>query len=52
MREETVASGDTEAELIASAKEYKRLLGMAMEQYLAELSLPNAKITHAEKTHE
>lgn len=35
--EQVVASGDTEAELLASAKEYKRLLGMTMEQYLVEL---------------
>lgn len=35
--EQVIASGDTEAELIASAKHYKRLTGMTMEQYLKQL---------------
>jgi len=34
--EKVIASGGNEAELLASAKEYKRLCGMTMEQYLHE----------------
>jgi hypothetical protein len=34
--EKVVASGNTEKELIASAKEYKRLQGMTVEEYLRE----------------
>ncbi len=37
--EKVIASGDNEAELLASAKEYKRLSGMTMEQYLTELGI-------------
>ncbi len=36
--EKTVASGKTEDELIESAKEYQRLCGMTMEEYLTELA--------------
>ena len=36
--EQTVASGETEEELLASAREYKRLCGMTMEEYLRELT--------------
>jgi hypothetical protein len=36
--EQTVASGETEDELLASALEYKRLCGMTMEEYLRELT--------------
>lgn len=37
LAEQVVASGKTEAELIASAEEYKRLLGMTMEEHIAEV---------------
>lgn len=37
VEEKTVASGKTEEELIESAKEYKRLCGMTMEEYLTEI---------------
>lgn len=36
--EKIVASGKTESELIESAKEYQRLCGMTMEEYLMEIS--------------
>lgn len=36
--EQIVASGETEEELLASAREYKRLCGMTMEDYLRELT--------------
>jgi len=36
VREETVASGKNEEELIASAERYKRVIGMTMEEYLGE----------------
>ena len=35
--EKVVASGDTPEELLASMREYKRLSGMTMEQYLKEM---------------
>jgi len=35
--EKVIASGDTMDELIASAKEYKRLLGMTWADYFTEL---------------
>ncbi|KKN21876.1 hypothetical protein LCGC14_0921050 [marine sediment metagenome] len=41
--EQVIASGDNEAELLASAKEYKRLSGMTMEQYLTELAVPGGE---------
>lgn len=34
VQEQVAASGDTDAELVASAKRYKQLCGMSMEQYL------------------
>lgn len=37
VREQTVASGATVEELIKSAEEYKRLLGLNMANYLKEL---------------
>ncbi len=37
--EKTVASGDTEEELLASVREYKRLCGMTMVEYLRERSV-------------
>jgi len=36
VQEQVIASGNTEEELIQSVKEYQRLLGMTMEQYLLE----------------
>lgn len=36
VRERVVASGDTEEELLASAREYKRICGISMEEYLSE----------------
>lgn len=36
VNEYTVASGDTEEKLLASAREYKRLSGMTMEEYIRE----------------
>lgn len=36
VEEKTVASGDTEDELIASARKYKRLCGMTIVEYLQE----------------
>ncbi len=39
VEEKTVASGKTEEELIESAKEYQRLCGMTMFEYLIEESL-------------
>lgn len=42
VQEQVIASGDTEAELVASAKHYKKLCGMSMEQYLRSLASPNA----------
>ncbi len=36
IKEEVVASGETEAELLESAREYKRLSGMSIEDYLLE----------------
>ncbi len=36
LHEKAVASGRTEKELLASAKEYKRLLGLTMEEYIRE----------------
>ena len=41
VNEQVIASGDTEAELVASAKHYKKLCGMSMEQYLRSLASPN-----------
>lgn len=41
--EQVVANGKTEAELLASAKHYKKLLGMTWEDYLRS---PNTKLTH------
>lgn len=38
VEEHCVAHGCTEEELIDSAKEYRRLCGMTMEEYLKELS--------------
>ena len=38
MEEKVVASGNTEEELLASAREYKRLCGMTMEEYLSEIT--------------
>lgn len=38
---QVIASGDTEAELVASAKHYKKLCGMSMEEYLRSLASPN-----------
>lgn len=38
VEEKTVASGKTEDELIESAKEYKRLCGMTMTEYLTEIA--------------
>ena len=35
--EKTIASGKTKKELIASAKEYKRLCGITTKEYLAEI---------------
>ena len=43
VQEQVIASGDTEAELVASAKHYKKLCGMSMEQYLRSLASPNEK---------
>jgi hypothetical protein len=37
LREKVIASGHTEAELFKSAKEYKRISGMSMVEYLQEL---------------
>ena len=37
IHEEVVASGRTEAELITYAEHYKRLMGLTMEQYMAEM---------------
>lgn len=37
VEEHCVAYGNTEEELIDSAKEYQRLCGMTMEEYLKEL---------------
>lgn len=36
--EKVVASGETEEELLASAREYKRRCGMTTEEYLRELT--------------
>ncbi len=36
VEEQVIASGNTEDELIASAKEYKRLCNITMEEYLLE----------------
>ena len=36
VREQVVASGDTEEELLRSTREYKRLCGITMEEYLSE----------------
>lgn len=36
--EKTVASGETEDELLASVREYKRLCDMNMEEYMRELT--------------
>ena len=36
--EKTVASGKTESELIESAKEYQRLCGMTMGEYILEVA--------------
>lgn len=36
VQEKVVASGETEAELLESAREYKRLTGVTMLQYLQE----------------
>lgn len=36
LAETVIANGSTESELLASAKEYKRLQGMTMEEYLME----------------
>lgn len=41
VQEQVIASGDTEAELVASAKHYKKLCGMSMEEYLRSLASPN-----------
>lgn len=38
VQEKVVASGKTESELIESAKEYQRLCGITMEEYLTELA--------------
>lgn len=38
VEEKVVASGKTEEELIESAKEYKRLCGMTMTEYLTEIA--------------
>ena len=43
VQEQVIASGDNEAELVASAKHYKKLCGMTMEQYLRSLVSPNEK---------
>lgn len=44
LEEKCIASGDNEQELRESAAEYKRLLGMTMEQYLREVNgLDNAQ---------
>lgn len=37
VEEKVIASGKTEDELIESTKEYKRLCGITMEEYLLEL---------------
>lgn len=34
VNEQVIASGDTLSELVASARHYKQLCGMSMEQYL------------------
>ena len=47
VQEQVIASGDTEAELVASAKHYKKLCGMSMEQYLRSLASPNDKVSDA-----
>ncbi|MEW8423756.1 MAG: hypothetical protein AB2723_17515 [Candidatus Thiodiazotropha sp.] len=36
VHEVTVASGETEEELLASLREYKRICGLTMEEYLKE----------------
>ena len=36
VREQVVASGNTEKELLTSAREYKRLCGLTMEEYIME----------------
>jgi hypothetical protein len=51
VREETVASGDTEAELIASAKHYKRLLGMKWSDYFRDELGARKEVVDALKEH-
>lgn len=38
LAEKVIASGESEAELLVSAKEYKRLCGMTWEQYFQEVA--------------
>lgn len=45
VKEQVIASGGTEAELVASAKHYKKLCGMSMEEYLRSLASPNAALS-------
>lgn len=40
VEERVIASGKSEAELIASAKRYKKLCGMTMEDHLRQLLAP------------
>ena len=44
VEERVIASGYTEKELLESVKEYQRLCGLTMEQYLKELSNNNERI--------
>jgi len=40
VEEKVIASGKTEAELVASAKRYRKLCGMTTEDYLRQLLAP------------
>lgn len=51
VREETVASGDTEQELIESAKHYKRLLGMKWSDYFHQELGARKKVVDTLKAH-
>lgn len=52
LHEETVASGATEAELIASAKHYKRRQGMKWSDYFLEILGARKEVADALKAHD
>lgn len=52
LHEETVASGETEAELIACAKHYKRLQGMKWSDYFREILGSRKEVVDALKAHD